>query len=295
MLSTQTSDMEHVACPLCGSSTTRGRRFSHPPFDVVRCGNCDLWRLSPRLLEAKMQELYGEASYFEGSEGGYADYATQEGSLRATFRKLLENMSRSDLCGGRLLEVGCGYGFFLDEARPYFARCEGTEFSKTGAKRSSACADQIHLGGLDSLPGSARYDCIVALQVIEHVYDPISFVRRLGDHLVGGGLLLLSTPNMGSLWRKLLGSRWPSFKIPEHVAFYDSKTLSRLFRDAGFEQPRSLSHPHAFPLEEVFGKLHLRPLGRFVPGWIVIPNTVIAFAARREHTAAADRLEASKF
>jgi len=280
-LNTQTSDMEHVACPLCGSSATRGRRFSHPPFDVIRCGNCELWRLSPRLPEAKIQELYGDESYFEGSEGGYADYDTQEGSLRKTFRILLENMSRSGLCGGRLLEVGCGYGFFLDEARPYFAYREGTEFSRTGVDRSSAFADKVHLGGLAALPPAARYDCIVALQVIEHVYDPVPFVRRLRDHLADGGLLLLSTPNMGSLWRKLFGSRWPSFKIPEHVAFYDSTTLPRLFRGAGFEQPRAVTHPHAFPLEEVFGKLHLRFVGRFVPGWIVIPNTVIAFAARR--------------
>lgn len=226
-----------------------------------------------------MKQRYSEASYFEGSDGGYADYATQEESLRATFRKLLEAMDRRDLCGGRLLEVGCGYGFFLDESKPYFERRDGTEFSRAAASKASDGADEIYLGGLEALPRSARYDCIVALQVIEHVYDPLAFVKRLRVHLSAGGVLLLSTPNMGSAWRKTLGSRWPSFKIPEHVAFYDARTLQRLLHEAGLDNAQLVPHPHAFSFEEIFGKLGLRRLGRFVPGWMVLPGTVIASAA----------------
>lgn len=283
-MATHTSDLERTDCVMCGSRTTQTASYGLPPFEVVQCAACGLWYLSPRIREAKMKELYAEASYFEGSEGGYADYATQKESLRVTFRKLLDAMSRRDLCGGRLLEVGCGYGYFLDASKPYFERREGTEFSRTAAARASLCADEIYLGGIEALPPSIRYDCIVALQVIEHVYDPVAFVKRLRLQLADTGTLLLSTPNMGSAWRKVLGSRWPSFKLPEHVAFYDSKTLVRLLRQAGFENPRAIPHPHAFSFEEILGKLGLRALGRFAPGWIVIPGTVIALAAGNPRT-----------
>ena len=271
--------MERSRCVMCGSDSPSGASYALPPFEVVHCGSCGLWYLSPRLREATMKQRYADASYFEGEDGGYADYATQEASLRATFRKLLEAMDRRDLCGGRLLEIGCGYGFFLDESKPYFERREGTEFARVAASRASDCADEIYLGGIDALPRDARYDCIVALQVIEHVYDPLSFVKNLRAHLSTGGALLLSTPNMGSRWRKTLGSRWPSFKVPEHVAFYDASTLEKLLLEAGLHHVRSVSHPHAFSFEEIFGKLGLRRLGRWVPGWMVLPGTVIASAA----------------
>jgi hypothetical protein len=72
-----------------------------------------------RLIEIAMQEVYREPSYYEGGESGYADtsYAAQEFALRAMFQRLLQNLAKRGLTGGDLLEVGCGYGHLLDEAR----------------------------------------------------------------------------------------------------------------------------------------------------------------------------------
>jgi len=66
-----------------------------------------------------MQEAYRQPSYYEGGACGYADtsYTAQESALRATFKRLLHNLATRRLTGGTLLEVGCGYGYLLDEVQ----------------------------------------------------------------------------------------------------------------------------------------------------------------------------------
>jgi hypothetical protein len=109
------------------------------------------------------------------------------------------------------------------------------------------------------------------------------------DRLVGllrpGGALVLGTPDGGSAWRRLLGSRWPSYKVPEHVAFYDRRTLSRLFTDAGLRDVRPFEYPHAFPLALVWQRMGLgwlaRRSGSFGSRALWLPATTLAVVGRR--------------
>jgi SAM-dependent methyltransferase len=258
---------------------------------VVRCPACDLWYLSPRLNEAAMVAAYREASYFEGGAGpGYSSYLAQEPTLRRTFRRLLRSMHRlgmtraagrpaagefagsdgssgaehserresSGAGGGRLLEIGCAYGFFLDEAKPWFAYRAGTEYSEAGAELARKCADAVHVGGLDAIPkgGSGeRFDAIVLIHTIEHVYDPVALLVGLMEHLAPGGWIVVATPDMGGFWRPLLGRFWPFFKTPEHVAFYDAKSLAALLRAAGCAEVKRMPYLSYFPLALVGEKL----------------------------------------
>ena len=129
--------LEHPSCPLCHDQQ---REF---PFELshghrlARCKGCGLHYLYPRLTEEAMQLVYQDPAYFQGGESGYSDtsYFEQESALRATFKALLRNLQKRGMTGGDLLEVGCGYGYLLDEARTYFRRRVGTEFSPEAAAR----------------------------------------------------------------------------------------------------------------------------------------------------------------
>ena len=107
--------VEQAGCAMCGSGL-RTVAYSLPPFGVVRCTACGFQYLSPRLPEAAMLELYSSSGYFEGGEMGYDSYAEQESALRTTYRRLVRQLVRAGFDGGDLLEVGCGYGFLLEEA-----------------------------------------------------------------------------------------------------------------------------------------------------------------------------------
>ncbi|HKJ83473.1 MAG TPA: class I SAM-dependent methyltransferase [Mariprofundaceae bacterium] len=239
--------------------------------------------MSPRLREEAMLAQYADDTYFEGSDGlqeGYSDYAEQERSLRPTFARFLHKLKQRGMTGGNLLEVGCGYGYLMDEACDYFDYRMGTDFSAAAVERAKAHADHVVLGGIDAVDPSEGFDCIAAVEVIEHIYDPNHFISELYRRLRPGGWLIMATPDMGSYWRKVMQKRWPSFKLPEHVTYYDSNTLGQLYRQAGFERTEKLPFPHAFPLAVLLEKLGMGRLPAPKMN-IWLPGVVLAMAARK--------------
>lgn len=270
--------LEYPSCPLC-LSEQRKTRYSHfGQHQIVRCCDCGVHYLYPRLTEEAMNSVYAKDEYFERGKSGYADvsYSMQERALRATFRKLLLNLQERALTGGSLLEIGCGYGYLLDEARQFFERRIGTEFSSLGARLASTRADKVYQGGVDQLPHDLKFDCVIATHVIEHVYRPFDFIKQLARHLKTGGVMLLAAPDMNGLLRKVMGHRWPSFKMPEHVIYFDAATLSSLMSRAGLINLQTMPYPHAFPLMLIASKLRV-PFPTILGNTnIWVPTTTVA-------------------
>jgi SAM-dependent methyltransferase len=272
------ADLEYPACPLCGSDR-RGFSFRlHGGYGVARCSECGFHYLYPRLIESAMQVIYRESSYYEGGACGYADtsYPVQQFALRATFKHLLRNLAQRGLTGGELLEIGCGYGYLLDEASSFFSRRVGTDFSPEGAEIARETGAEVYVGGVEQVPSDAKFDCVIGTQLIEHVYEPVSFVKQLVAHTRPGGHIVLATPDIGGVLRKAMGRRWPSFKVPEHVLYFDYFTLSSLMTRAGLGDVRRLPYPHAFPMGLITAKFgfKLPPwLGRFN---VWVPATTVA-------------------
>ena len=229
-----------------------------------------------------MQQAYRQPSYYEGGACGYADasYARQEFALRATFKRLLHNLSERRLTGGALLEVGCGYGYLLDEARPYFDRRVGTEFSLEGAEIARSTGAEVFVGGIEQISAERKFDCILAIQVIEHVYQPLTFVKQLIRHTRPGGHVMVATPDIGGVLRKAMGRYWPSFKVPEHVGYFDFRTLSRLMQKVGLSDVRRLPYPHAFPLRLITAKFGFKIPSLLGCLKVWVPATTVAAYGR---------------
>src|SRR6266536_703484 len=195
-------------------------------------------------------------------------------------RRLRHNLAKRGLTGGDLLEIGCGYGYLLDEARLFFNRRVGTEFSPQGAEIARITGAEVFVGGIEQVPPQHKFNCVVATQVIEHVYEPLSFVKRLANRTKPGGHIILATPDIGGALRRVMGLRWPSFKAPEHVVYFDFQTLSSLMRQAGLQGVRRLPYPHAFPFGLIATKFGftLPPLLAHLKIWV--PATTVAAYAR---------------
>ena len=273
---------EEVPCPLCASNVKAKAYLDFYPYGVVRCKSCNLYYLSPRLTEETMLNLYSKNNYFEGEGNGYQDYLQQEKSLRATFRQLLINLSDRKLTGGRLLEIGCGYGYLLDESRNFFKYRVGTDFSATALEYAKNRADRVVQGGIDAVPNEELFDCIISSQVIEHVYDPKKFLQQTLSRLKPKGKVVIATPDMGSFWRYLMGHKWSSFKLPEHILFFDKKTLSSLMKEVGIVNVKAIPYPHAFPLTLVASKLHIKLPSFFNKYNLWIPATTLALSGTKK-------------
>jgi 2-polyprenyl-3-methyl-5-hydroxy-6-metoxy-1,4-benzoquinol methylase len=272
--------LEATACPWC-KNVEGIREFSFEPFGVSKCAGCGLYFLTPRLKEAEMMKIYQDPSYFIGTGSGYQDYEGQQKSLRATFRRFLRELKRRVPQAKSLLEVGCGYGFFLDEAKPYFENRVGTDYCLDALERAKLNANKVYHGGLDAVPTGERFDVVVSIQVLEHIYDPKAFLTQCVNATKIGGTVVVATPQMGSFWQKLMGSKWPSFNIPEHVTYFDRHTLAMALNGVGLSEVRKISYPHAFPLPLIASKLRIK-LPNFLERFSLwIPETTLAMYGKR--------------
>jgi 2-polyprenyl-3-methyl-5-hydroxy-6-metoxy-1,4-benzoquinol methylase len=142
---------------------------------------------------------------------------------------------------GRLLEIGCSYGYFLEMARSFGWRAEGVEISGYASEVARSKGFEIHQGELQTLaldPGS--YDVIVMWDVIEHLLNPAVVVERCADLLMPGGVVVARTPNARALGTTggLLGLAYKQLaypaNTPEHVFHFTPESLSSLLRKKGF-------------------------------------------------------------
>jgi SAM-dependent methyltransferase len=119
----------------------------------------------------------------------------------------------------------------------------------------------------------SAFDVVASFHVVEHVSSPVRFVEELARRLKPGGLLVIETPDIGSAPFRLFGTRWRQF-IPEHLYFFDRRTLARLLEGRGFRirEIRSIGKYASVPLI-------LNRLGRQVPllrraGALRVPGTM---------------------
>ena len=280
-LSTQEQEplIEACACPLC--SATEARQLEQfGDFKVLHC-QCDFVYQSPRLKEDAIKAYYEQSSYYSGEGAGYLDYAKQEYGLRKTFRALLNNLQSHGCSGGSLLEIGCGWGYLLDEAKQYFSLRWGTDYNQEAASVAAQFSDKVIVGGLEELRATEeQFDCIVLNQVIEHVYDPIEFSRSVRAILKPNGHVVMATPNINSPIRFIMGKKWPSYKVPEHVSYFSQATLARMMRDAGLVEVQPIPYPHAFPLSLIASKFGLtlpKSLGELC---VWVPTTTVCCVAK---------------
>lgn len=222
--------LEEVSrCPLCGDEG-REEVYNFPPFKVMRCHRCSAAYLSPRLREEDMVGFYQDPSYYSSSSSplGYSDYSAQAKGLEKSFRVLAKKLKNMGVTGGSLLEIGCGPGILLKAVGDLFSHKMGMDFSRSALEKAKAYAHEVVVGGIEVLPKTRRFDTVVGVSLIEHVYEPIAFMRSVVSHVEEDGAIVMVTPDFDGIWRKVLGERWPSFKVPEHVIFYNRNSLRLL-------------------------------------------------------------------
>jgi SAM-dependent methyltransferase len=162
-------------------------------------------------------------------------YLAEEAGRRATAGRLLDLVARHAAPGGRLLEVGCGHGLLLDEARGRGWRVQGLEPSDSGRAHAR---DVLGLDVLDTtleaLDPAEPFDALVLADVIEHLDDPVGAVRACRELLAPGGVLLVVTPDPASRTARVAGSRWWGY-LPAHTYLLPRATLVKTIADAGFD------------------------------------------------------------
>lgn len=229
---------EPFACPLCGGESFIHELTLHDlmyrtinePFQIVRCTGCGLLRLHPLPDEQTLASAYPSS---------YSPYARPGLSGRA--KSWLERRSVSRLWPylrppRRVLDVGCAAGEFLaavrDAGNPDVFGVEPGEVAARAAR--SRELDVFHGMLEDAGFPSGSFQTVVASHTLEHVVQPVRFLREIHRILSTGGALLLWLPNVESVEARTLGRYWIGYDAPRHLTTFGVSTLTRALDETGF-------------------------------------------------------------
>jgi len=159
-------------------------------------------------------------------------YLVEETGRRATAASLLDLIAER-VPAGRLLDVGCGHGLLLDEARRRGYEVVGLELSRSAARHArERLGLDVREVPLEEFDSWASFDVVVLADVIEHLEDPVDAVARCARLLRPDGALCVVTPDPSSLTARVAGSRWWGY-LPAHTCLLPRATLRELLGAQG--------------------------------------------------------------
>ena len=236
-------------CPNCDSNTVQVR-YTEEPFYVVKCRQCDLVFLGNPPDEERLYEKYydGEDDTADLYRSDSPDHALRE--LYHINRQRVQQVN--DLKShGRLLDIGCGNGFFLRSLHEY-SGLAGAGIDVADRAVQYACREfniDAQVATLDDLTGrGTSYDIITLWHVLEHFTDPFYRLEQIRSLLNPEGIIICEVPNLRSLKFILSNSKWEGGNHPRyHRTFFTAGTLKRTFRSADLNQVRRLPLTYSFP------------------------------------------------
>jgi len=210
-------------------------------YRMVTCDSCGLVRSDPVANDDLLATLYESSSF---------DYGREISSIRATYGRALGWLEARSPRRDALLEIGCGNGFFLQQARRQgWRETRGVEpsadaVSKAPAELDGAIVQDVMRAGLFA-PES--FDAVCLFQVLDHISDPVDLLEECYAALAPGGHVLALNHDISAWSARVLGERSPIVDI-EHTYLYSPATMCAVFAKAGFVDSRVRSVRNTYSL-----------------------------------------------
>lgn len=221
-------------CNLCGSSESYFL-FSKFGFDIVKCKSCGFIYVEQDMSLEELKQHYNKGYFFGANKLGYKNYIEAKDTRMKKFQGRLaeiENMKKK----GRILDVGCAMGFFLEVARRNGWEIFGVELSEYACKYAKKkFGINIYNCDLAQADFSNNYfDVITMWDAIEHLLNPMDNLREAYRILKKGGILAITTGDVSNLNAKIFGKNWVIYSPPCHLYYFSRKTLKNALSKIGF-------------------------------------------------------------
>lgn len=214
-------------CPVCRSAArVLGAKDS---VLVALCGACGHQFATAHPTAEELTALYGDYCY------AGAEAVAVPPFIRSRVREVVrqfEPFRRTN----RMLDLGFGAGTMLQEGRSLGWEVHGMELSSAAVKNARENGFDTAVEGdfLKAPYPEGTFDVIAAVEFIEHVPDPLPFLRQASRLLRPGGAIYLTTPNGAGVSGRLLGLDWSAMAPKEHLHLFSPLSLARTLEAAGF-------------------------------------------------------------
>jgi 2-polyprenyl-3-methyl-5-hydroxy-6-metoxy-1,4-benzoquinol methylase len=240
--------MEQISnCPVCQKNTfekyleVQDYTVSQEKFQIVACKSCGFKFTNPRPDENEIGEYYKAESYISHtntSEGLIAKiyHAVRKYTLKGKLNLINSIYPQK----GKLLDVGCGTGMFLNEARENGWKVNGIE-PDSGARQ---IAEEINKATIKTEILSSfqneQFNIITMWHVLEHIHLLNETVDWLKERLSENGSLIIAVPNHKSKDAEIYQAQWAAYDVPRHLYHFSQKSIKQLFEQKGFRLEKTL-------------------------------------------------------
>jgi len=263
-------------CPLCGGQEflpllrARDYHYGNPDeYQQSQCKECELAFLDPMYDEEELAAFYPKSYY------AFADRFSVPSPTLSWKEKVWRFAGRREHPTkdphferpGKLLDIGCGSGWFIDQMRD-----QGWDV--TGVEPNAAAANFGKTErGLNIIPGSLLdanfpsnfFDYVRMNHSLEHMGNPNEVLEEAHRILSDSGKLMIGVPNRDSLNARVFGQYWHHLALPVHTFTYSSRTLSRMLRKHAFEVKQVVFNTNVTSLQESIQMYLNRNDGRLTP------------------------------
>lgn len=238
-----TGPLRPVDCPVCGSRAARvrydGLAIGEERTRLLVCRSCGSGYISPRPVGDDLDRQYTDPDYlryhYEELYLPIIDAVVEH--TRCTVRVI-----EAFHAPGSLLDFGCGVGPVAAAAAGSGWKTLGFDVSPIAIETGRDLLGTEVVGTWDAVLASplAPFDVVAAIEVVEHVEDPGAVIQLAMQALKPGGILVVSTPNFGSVERLRHGARWHAVLPATHILYLTASSLRGLLKGCGAEPLRVL-------------------------------------------------------
>jgi 2-polyprenyl-3-methyl-5-hydroxy-6-metoxy-1,4-benzoquinol methylase len=230
-------------CPLCSSGSINpylncnDHLVSGEVYELFKCEACSFVFTQDHPDEKMIIRYYDSEDYASHSDNksGLMNhiYSAARNIMLHKKLKIIENTSR--LKCGRILDIGCGTGFFA-------AKMKENGWNVTGIEPAVKAREMgITRFGLDILEPEMisslkedSFDVITMWHSLEHLHDPHNYSREIQRLLKPDGLLISALPNCDSYDARHYGGLWAAYDVPRHLWHFTPETFSLFAEKNGF-------------------------------------------------------------
>jgi len=218
---------ERAGCPTCNNQSN-GVLFTKNNGQYCYCPDCRHVYLGNPLNQQKLIEFYS------GYPTSSLDWHINESSFyRRIYSKGLDLIA-SPCHGGNLLDIGCSGGYFLSVARERGYKVHGVEPNRLESAYAEEQGIDILGATVDDLPDGTAFEIITLWDVLEHIRNPVEYLKQIKSYLIPGGLVFVQVPTCDSLAARIMRSACNMFDGIEHLTLFSAHSLDIAFVKAGY-------------------------------------------------------------
>lgn len=231
-------------CPVCNSDNisnykiVKDHTVSNESFVIMKCGNCNFQFTNPRPDAENISQFYKSEDYISHTNKGnnpinviYLLVRKYSTSIKI---KLINSVTKKPK--GKILDYGCGTGYFLHAIQKEGWKVYGVEPDTEARKiAESELGFTLEKNIKPLVKKAEKFDVITLWHVLEHIHDLNGIINQLKTLLKEKGKLIIAVPNIDSLDNKLYDEDWAAYDVPRHLYHFNKETMKTLILKHGMK------------------------------------------------------------